>query len=216
MTSSLSAASNILVPRRVSFDMKSFPSLLVCPCASVFALALAAREGHAINYDPLREDPGSRVVHLELSIHDEVRSRDIPVRVDLPANTAPAPVVLFSHGLGGSRKGSAFLGEHWAARGYVVVFLQHPSSDDQVWKDQPLRKRMGALREAASIENFMLRVQDVHAALDRLQIWNETRTNVLYGRLDLTKIGMRASLPGGMRDSADSRRLVSSLRTPSC
>ena len=35
----------------------------------------------------------------------------------------PAPVVLFSHGLGGSREGSVYLGEHWAARGYVALAM---------------------------------------------------------------------------------------------
>jgi predicted dienelactone hydrolase len=56
-----------------------------------------------------------------------------------------APVVLFSHGLGGSRTGSVFLGEHWAARGYVAVFLQHPGSDDSIWKDKPWQERMRAM-----------------------------------------------------------------------
>jgi predicted dienelactone hydrolase len=72
---------------------------------------------------------------LDLTVHDAKRDRYLPVRVYLPANRTPAPVVLFSHGLGGTRNGSRFLGEHWAARGYVVVFLQHPGSDDSVWRD---------------------------------------------------------------------------------
>jgi len=93
-------------------------------------LSLAAVEACAGNYDPLAVDPAFHPAHVDLTVHDAARNRDIPVRVYLPANTAPEPVILFSHGLGGTRTGSAFLGEHWAARGYVAVFLQHPGSDD--------------------------------------------------------------------------------------
>ena len=99
-------------------------------------------------YDPLTTDPGFRSEPQDLTVHDGRRSRDIPVRVYLPANGKPEPVVLFSHGLGGSRAGSKFLGEHWAARGYVAVFVQHPGSDDAVWKEAAPEERMAALRKA--------------------------------------------------------------------
>ncbi len=71
-------------------------------------MAGAAR---ASSYDPLAQDPAVRPAHLDLTVHDAARNRDIPLRVYLPASTAPAPVVLFSHGLGGSRAGSSFLGD---------------------------------------------------------------------------------------------------------
>ena len=100
----------------------------------VLASTCGARPG---SYDPLAMSSSTQPSHLDLTVHDAARDRDIPVRVYLPPHTAPAPVVLFSHGLGGSRSGSAFLGEHWAARGYVAVFLQHPGSDESVWKNQP-------------------------------------------------------------------------------
>lgn len=64
------------------------------------------------------------------------RERDVPIKIYLPASHDPAPVVLFSHGLGGTRKGCVYLGRHWSARGYVAVFLQHPGSDASVWKDR--------------------------------------------------------------------------------
>ena len=95
----------------------------------------------AAAYDPLALPPAAAPEPLELVVHDAGRDRDLPLRVYLPASTNPAPVVLFSHGLGGNRHGSAFLGRHWSARGYVVVFLQHPGSDDSVWKDKPLAQR---------------------------------------------------------------------------
>ena len=153
-------------------------------------LVLPAGEASAGNYDPLAVDAAFHASHLDLTVHDAARNRDIPVRVYLPARSGPEPVILFSHGLGGSRTGSAFLGEHWAARGYVAVFLQHPGSDDSVWKDEPATQRMQAMNQAVTLNNFLLRVQDVHAVLNRLEIWNEDKTHPLAGRLDLKKVGM--------------------------
>lgn len=113
-------------------------------------------------YDPLLIDkyqPEQR----DLTVKDAKRSREIPIRVYLPREKTPAPIVLFSHGLGGSREGSAYLGNHWAARGYVAVFLQHPGSDDSVWKNKPPADRLAAMKAAVDLENFVLRVDDVRA-----------------------------------------------------
>jgi len=169
------------------------------------ALAVDARAGA---YNPLAVDTAAAPVYLDFTVHDAARHRDIPLRVYLPANTAPAPVILFSHGLGGSRAGSAFLGEHWAARGYVAVFLQHPGSDDSVWRGKPLRDRLSALNQAASLENFLLRVQDVPAVLDQLATWNAARTNTLAGRLDLQKIGMSGHSFGAVTTEAVSGEVL--------
>ena len=155
-------------------------------------LTLAVTGGvRASSYDPLAVDAALPPSHMDLTTHDATRNRDIPLRLYLPPKKAPpAPVILFSHGLGGSRAASVFLGEHWAARGYVAVFLQHPGSDESVWADQPVLKRMQALEEAASVQNFLLRVQDVPAVLNQLEIWNAEKTNSLAGLLDLKKVGM--------------------------
>jgi predicted dienelactone hydrolase len=165
-------------------------------------LSLAAVGACAGNYDPLAVNATFHPTHLDLTVHDAARERDIPLRVYLLTNTAPGPVILFSHGLGGSRTGSAFLGEHWAARGYVAVFLQHPGSDDSVWKDEPRQQRMRAMNQAASLDNFRLRVQDVPAVLNQLEIWNTDKTNGLAGRLDLKKVGMSGHSFGAVTSEA--------------
>ena len=132
---------------------------------SLFAWAAAASAMDA--YDPLMRGPAGRA--MELSVQDTARHREIPLRVFLPAGTKPVPVVLFSHGLGGSREGSAYLGEHWSARGYVAVYLQHPGSDTSVWQRKPASERMEAMRAAAGLKNFRDRVEDVKAVLDQLE-----------------------------------------------
>jgi predicted dienelactone hydrolase len=156
----------------------------------------------AAEYDPLAIAEKALPSPIELTVDDTNRARAIPLLVYLPAEKSAVPVILFSHGLGGSRNGSAYLGEHWAARGYVAVFLQHPGSDTSVWQTQPLRKRMDAMRDAASAQNFMLRVKDVGAVLDRLEIWSQADNHELSGRLDLDHIGMSGHSFGAVTTQA--------------
>lgn len=158
-------------------------------------------------YDPLAIDK-DKPETKDFTIKDEKRSREIPIRVYLPKDKAPAPVVLFSHGLGGNREGSAYLGVHWAARGYVAVFLQHPGSDDSVWKDVPLAQRMAAMQKAAGVQNFLLRVKDVPVALDQLEAWNASTDHPLSGRLDLKRIGMSGHSFGAVTTQAVSGQSV--------
>lgn len=152
--------------------------------------AFVAWVATASGYDPLKLPAGKLPPPIDLTVHDAARNRDIPVRVFLPVSSAPAPVVLFSHGLGGSREGSPFLGEQWAARGYAVVYLQHAGSDSGVWKDVTPAERMAALRSAASLSNYLLRLKDVPAVLDQLTAWNKETGHALAGRLDLEHVGM--------------------------
>lgn len=165
-------------------------------------LLLASAAAHGADYDPLAVSPEFTPQVVDLTVKDGRRHRDIPVRVYLPQAIQAAPVVLFSHGLGGSRKGSSYLGRHWAARGYVVVFLQHPGSDTGVWKDEEPRRRMQAIREAASAQNYLLRVKDVPAVLDQLDHWNKTQGHALAGRLDPLKVGMSGHSFGAVTTQA--------------
>jgi predicted dienelactone hydrolase len=151
----------------------------------------------ATHYDPLAVPDhvaGSSTRVIDLDVADGDRDRTIPIRVHLPTAPAdvaePFPVVLFSHGLGGSRAGPRFLAEHWSARGYVAVFLQHPGSDTAVWRDEQPGRRMAAMQSAASLENFQLRVRDVPRVLDQLEAWNRAADHPLAGRLELGDVGM--------------------------
>lgn len=203
-------------------------SLLLLLGAAGGLLCGAARAAGG-DYDPLRTGAGREVQVLERSVEDRERRRSIPLRLYLPAGKAAAPVVLFSHGLGGSNRGNAFMGEHWAARGYVVVFVQHPGSDEAVWRELPPAQRRAALRDAADVENFLQRVRDIPAVLDALARWNETRGDRLRSRLDLARVGMSGHSFGaittqavsgqrflnGRRDFTDARIDAAVLFSPS-
>jgi predicted dienelactone hydrolase len=153
------------------------------------------------SYDPLSV-PKVEIEQTLFTIKDAKRDREIPIRVYLPESTKPAAVVLFSHGLGGSRDNSRYLGEHWTGRGYVAVFMQHHGSDESVWKDVPIRQRMTAMRGAADAENFKLRVEDVPAVIDQLVAWNKQDGHPLQGRLDLEYIGMSGHSFGAVTTQA--------------
>lgn len=140
-------------------------------------------------YDPLMAVSDLEAVE-RMSLHDAARDREIPLLVALPVSDEPAPVVLFSHGLGGSREACGYLREHWASRGYATVFLQHPGSDATVWQDVPLRERRAAMEKAASARNSQDRIADVGFVLDTLAEWNADASHPFAGRFDLEHVGM--------------------------
>ncbi|WP_439620542.1 alpha/beta hydrolase family protein [Gemmata sp.] len=168
-------------------------ALFVAPCALA---------GRPAAYDPLAAPKGALPEPIDTVVKDRARDREIPVRVFLPSDKAAAKVVLFSHGLGGSREMNAFLGRHWAGRGYAVVFLQHPGSDTSVWKGKAPKDVMPAMQKAASVENFSLRVKDVPAVLDQLEVWNKEAGHALSGRLDLSRVGMSGHSFGAVTTQA--------------
>lgn len=169
---------------------------------TTIAVVMLGAAAAAAGYDPLAVPSGATPRAIDLVVADDARHREIPVKVYLPVATTAAPVVLFSHGLGGSREGGRYLGEQWAARGYVGVFLQHPGSDTSVWQDTRIGQRMEAMRRAASAQNLVLRVQDVHAVLDRLETWNTTDGHPLARRLDLSHVGMSGHSFGAVTTQA--------------
>lgn len=115
--------------------------------------------------------PGARVERVEW--RDAGRDRTLPITIRFPHAAdqprGPAPVMLVSHGLGGTREAMTYLGERWAAHGYLVVHLQHPGSDESVWRDQPLAQRVPSMRQAmGDPRNAVDRVRDVSFVLDQL------------------------------------------------
>jgi predicted dienelactone hydrolase len=179
--------------------------------SGVAALLAAIAHTSAASYDPLAVDPNFKAQVLELTVPAPEGS--VPVRIYLPDSSTPMPVILFSHGLGGSRNGNTFLGQHWAGRGYVVVFLQHPGSDSSVWRGKPLSERMSSLVKAASLKNFVRRARDVHAVLDALRSWNSDPKSRLSNRMDLERIGMSGHSFGAITTEAVSGETFPVLRT---
>ena len=94
---------------------------------------------------------------------DSARSRDLPILVRWPLASALG-VILFSHGMGGSRTGADVWGQAWAAAGFCVVHLQHPGSDAPA-----LRGGMAALTKAMGPEQLPVRVADARFVMDEIE-----------------------------------------------
>lgn len=101
----------------------------------------------------------------------------------------PWPVLVFSHGLGGSRTGYGFLGQHWAAHGYVSIHLTHPGSDTSLLT-RPRDQIPPALRTAASDPAILTsRPRQVAAVIDAFADL-ERQIPALAGHLDPQRIAV--------------------------
>jgi len=106
----------------------------------------------------------------ELEWFDDARQRAVPVLYYAPKqrlNSAKLPLIVFSHGLGGSRDRYAYLGKYWASQGFASLHLQHVGSDRQVWRGSRLTLPF-RLMAAAGDEEALARVADVKFALNTL------------------------------------------------
>ncbi len=120
---------------------------------------------------------------------DAVRCRTVPTQVFSPTvSDQRFPVIVFSHGLGGSPSRCSYLATAWASRGFVVVLVRHPGSDENVWKGKI--RILNELREAYKTSwNGRTRAKDLRFVLDRLESL-ETDGDRLGRLLDLEKIGV--------------------------
>ena len=115
---------------------------------------------------------------------DASRQRLVPARLYLPRSTSAAPLVVFSHGLGGSRYGYSHLGRYWASHGIATLHLQHAGSDRAIWTAQGFAI-IKSLQDAATTDNAIARVKDVSFALDQVQA-----EPALKHAIDPTRIGV--------------------------
>jgi dienelactone hydrolase len=159
--------------------------------------------------------------NVEVLDHDWVdaqRGRAVPVRLYWPATAAAAqgrvPLVVFSHGIGGSRFGYSYLGRHFAEQGIASMHLQHVGSDRSLWSGSGW-SLLGRLHDAAQEREAIARVQDLRFALDRL-LASESGAHVDAGRIvaaghsygantTLLATGARVMRDGEWLDLSDAR-----------
>jgi len=162
------------------------PSLSLVSLLAGLALTAAAAD-----YTP----PASvyPVGTIEQTWHDAKRNRDVPVKIYYPVAprtgvTASFPVIVFSHGLGGSREGYSYLGQYWAGAGYVSVHVQHAGSDSEILRSA--RPLQGLLKAESDPQVALNRPLDISFAIDRLTALNSDPSFALQGRLDLGRLGV--------------------------
>jgi len=108
---------------------------------------------------------------MDMDWVDSARQRLVPVRLHLPsimaARAGPVPLVVFSHGIGGSRRGYSYLGRHFARHGVASLHLQHVGSDRNLWGGSVFGL-VSRLQAAAQDAEAVARAQDLRFALDTL------------------------------------------------
>lgn len=152
------------------------------------------------DYDPLRLTATNAEI-IDDTVYDAGRDRNIPVLIYPSESSGSAPVILFSHGLGGTRFTAVYLLEQWSARGYTVVSMQHAGSDEAIF-NVPASQVLESFTSAASLENSIARIEDVSAVLDQLEIWNTDPQHTLYQKLDMSKVGMSGHSFGAVTTQA--------------
>lgn len=123
---------------------------------------------------------------------DASRQRTLPLRLRLPDGSGPVPLVLFSHGLGGSVEAGAEWANAWAEAGIATLHLQHPGSDTEVLRQGGPR----ALQKAASAEQLEARARDVRFVLDELAR-RQAAGEPAVARLRLDAVGVAGHSFGG-------------------
>ena len=139
--------------------LKCIPAAALCVAAP--SLALYPQYGLAGN--------GEFQIH-DIDWFDDTRERAIPIRLYQPneaSSTTPVPLIIFSHGIGGSRSGYSYLGRFWASNGLASLHVQHVGSDRSIWFGNPFNL-ISRLQEAAQVKEALNRVYDLRYALTRL------------------------------------------------
>lgn len=99
---------------------------------------------------------------------DASRQRAVPARLYMPKDaSSKAPLVIFSHGIGGSREGYSYIGKYLAANGIAALHVQHVGSDRSLWFGNPIQM-VGRLQGAAKESEAIDRTKDMRFALDQL------------------------------------------------
>jgi predicted dienelactone hydrolase len=166
-----------------------------CALALVIARASAAATAGTAVVDYGAAGPYEYAA-VEAAWQDAARNRNVPVRVyspALPPVTASEklrfPVVIFSHGLGGSRQGGRLWAEHWASHGYVVVAMQHPGSDEALWQGRAPGEVAGSMKAGMTVSNLGLRVGDVRFVIDEVSR-RKSAGEATFANADPGRLGM--------------------------
>lgn len=119
--------------------------------------------------------------------------RQVPYKIYLPESYHPGekfPVILWSHGLGGSRDGAGFISRFVAAQGYVIVHIQHIGTDTILWDGMPGHPWDNIRKARIPRKHVLLRYGDIPFTLRQLDALSENPDNPTGRAIDLSRLGM--------------------------
>jgi hypothetical protein len=135
---------------------------------------------------------------LRGSLTDSMRgNRVIALKLYVPEGDGPFPLIVWSHGLGGSVDGAAFLSRHLCAHGYALLHIQHPGTDSSLWEGKPGHPwdviRAAHIPRSATLARFA----DIPFALDNLDEFFAAHPGIAP-RIDRKNIAMSGHSFGAM------------------
>lgn len=165
-----------------STDSDQSPSITKISMSPTFA------QSNQSSYQPL---PGLYAVqeidHLALEVEG---NRTLPLRIYYPKGEGKFPVILFSHGVGGSKARYSLLSKFWASYGYIII---HPTHADSLalQRKAPTSQNLEILVQTMlrDVQGWQQRVQDLISILDGLPEL-ETQLSEFQGQFDLEHIGV--------------------------
>ena len=148
--------------------------------------------------DPAHE-PHKVLIVRDVLVDEARGGRPVKLKVYYPVNhnLTKLPVIFWSHGLGGSVDGSAFISRFLASYGYIIVHVQHHGTDSSLWEGKPGHPwdiiRKTHIPRSVTLERFA----DIPFVLGKLQEWMEGHEEVAL-HADLSTIGMSGHSFGAM------------------
>ncbi len=188
-----------------SSSVTELPTMDAAPLRdSKASISEESADGYKMETGPLAVSEISGIV-----LHDAKRNKDLHVRVFYPVAAGEYPVIVFSHGAGGSRNCCDALTRHWATYGYITLQPTHddsvaerPSGDDEVLRFPEAVRQ--ALKTPALWES---RPRDISFLLDSLPELQK-RVVGLSGKIDANRIGVAGHSMGAYTAEAVGGALV--------
>jgi predicted dienelactone hydrolase len=175
---------------------------------AALAAANAASAGSSDGYN-LSPGPHSVTEVSDLVLRDAHRNKDLHLRIFFPADPGKYPVILFSHGAGGSQTCCDSLTRHWATHGYVTIQPTH--------EDSALLRRNGGAEDVRSTQAvrdalkkpalWQSRPKDISFVIDSL-IALQSRIPGLQGKIDADRIGVAGHSMGSYTAEAVAGALI--------
>jgi predicted dienelactone hydrolase len=154
--------------------------------------------GYKLETGPLAVTEVSSIV-----LHDQKRNEDVHVRIFYPVTSGKYPLIVFSHGAGGSGSCCDALTRHWASYGYITIQPTHNDSAALRRNDgQGDNAFLPAVREALkNPAHWESRARDITFVLDSLPDL-ENRVGGLSGKIDANRIGVAGHSMGAFTAEA--------------
>ncbi len=143
--------------------------------------------------------------------NDDGSIREIPFKIYYPGDSKSGqtfPVIIWSHGYGGSQDGAGFLSRFLVSHGYILVHPTHRGTDSSIWEGKPGHPWDVLKDHQVSRQTTLNRYYDITFVVDELKRWGQLNPKI--GQLmDLDQIGM-----SGHSFGAITTQVLSGQKTP--